>query len=139
MPNPVLIELTASIVAAHLENNNVPIRDLPGMISGVYGALADIGQPAAKPEVRPEPAVSVRSSVKPASIACLDCGKKQRALKRHIGSAHGLTPDAYRARWGLPANYPMVAPEYSARRSAMAKATGLGRKPGPVAAQQAKA
>ncbi|MES2988832.1 MAG: MucR family transcriptional regulator [Pseudomonadota bacterium] len=129
MENPVLVELTASIVAAHVENNSVAIGDLPEMISGVYGALSGLVEAVAEPEPEQEPAVSIRSSVKPDALICLECGSKKRALKRHLGTAHRLTPDAYRAKWKLPADYPMVAPEYSAQRSEMAKSLGLGRKP----------
>ncbi|RYG32787.1 MAG: MucR family transcriptional regulator, partial [Burkholderiales bacterium] len=118
---------------------NVGLNDLPRMISGVYAALDGLSRPVAEPETKQEPAVSVRSSVKPASLTCLDCGRKQRTLKRHIGSAHGLTPNAYRAKWGLPNDYPMVAPEYSAQRSSMAKARGLGRRPGQKITKAAKA
>ncbi|RYG99762.1 MAG: transcriptional regulator [Alphaproteobacteria bacterium] len=130
MTNPVLIELTASIVAAHVENNAVSVSDLPSMITGVYGALSGLGAPVVESEAPQVPAVSIRSSVKPSAITCLECGSKQRTLKRHLASAHGLAPDAYRQKWNLTADYPMVAPEYSAQRSSMAKARGLGRKPG---------
>ena len=130
MANPILIELTASIVSAHVENNSVSVNDIPSMISGVYGALSGLGTPVMEPDAVPVPAVSIRSSVKPESITCLECGAKQRILKRHLGSVHGLTPDAYRIKWGLLTSYPMTAPAYSAQRSEMAKARGLGRKPG---------
>lgn len=133
-----ILKLTTSIVAAHVENNTVPLNDLPALIAGVHDALRGLGEPPAVPEPAQAPAVSIRASVKPEAITCLECGQKQRTLKRHLGSAHGLTPDLYRTKWNLPASYPMVAPAYSAQRSEMAKAVGLGRKPGQKFAKRAK-
>ena len=130
MPNSELLTLTADIIAAHVSNNSVTSADLPRAISTVYGALANLSAPAAPVVEAPAPAVSVKTSVKPDAITCLECGAKQKTLKRHIGTAHGLTPDGYRAKWSLPAGYPMVAPNYAAARSEMAKRIGLGRKPG---------
>lgn len=130
MPSTELLTLTADIVAAHVSNNSVTSADLPRAISSVYTALAALSAPAAPAVEAQAPAVSVKASVKPDTITCLECGAKQKTLKRHIGTAHGLAPDEYRAKWGLPASYPMVAPNYAAARSEMAKRIGLGRKPG---------
>ena len=124
-----LITFTADIVAAHVSNNNVGVDEVPALIQNVYGALAGLGvTPPA--EVKPEPAVSVRSSVKNDHIVCLEDGKKMKMLKRHLMTDHGLTPAEYRVRWGLPADYPMVAPDYAEKRRTLAMEIGLGRKPG---------
>jgi predicted transcriptional regulator len=125
-----LITLASDIVAAHVSNNSVAGDELPSLIQNVYGALAGLtgaGSAAAPP---PEPAVSIRSSIKPDSITCLDCGKKMKMLKRHLSTDHGLTTDQYRQRWNLPADYPLVAPNYAEKRRQLAKDIGLGRKPG---------
>lgn len=124
-----LITLTSDIVAAHVSNNDVAVAEMPSLISSVYAALAGLGAPAQPVEVRPEPAVSIRSSVKPDYIVCLEDGKKLQMLKRYLRTNYGMTPEEYRARWGLPADYPMVAPNYAARRRDLAKNIGLGRKP----------
>ena len=100
------------------------------MIANVYGALATLGQAVVPVEVMPEPAVSIRSSIKPDFIVCLEDGKKLKMLKRHLMTHYNLTPDQYRARWNLPADYPMVAPNYAEKRRELAKKIGLGRKPG---------
>ena len=127
--NEMLITLTADIVTAHVANNNVDGETLPSLIQNVYGALAGLG--AEEVEVaRPEPAVSVRASVKNDHLVCLEDGKKMKMLKRHLMTDHGLTPDEYRERWNLPADYPMVAPDYADKRRELAKKIGLGRKPG---------
>lgn len=129
--NETLITLTSDIVAAHVSNNSVAVEELPVLISNVYGALAALGQPAAVPAAAPpKPAVSVRSSVKANRITCLDCGMELKMLKRHLTTHHGMTPDDYRARWNLPADYPLVAPDYAETRRTLAKKIGLGRKPG---------
>ena len=125
-----LITLTSDIVAAHVSNNNVDVADVPSLITTVYSALAGLGQKAAAPEVRPDPAVPIRSSVKKDHIVCLDCGKKMKMLKRHLSTEHGLTVDEYRARWGLGGDYPVVAPDYAETRRDLAKKIGLGRQPG---------
>ena len=138
--NETLITLTSDIVAAHVSNNSVSVADLPLLISNVYGALADLGKVAVVVEEAPrEPAVSIRSSVKPDHIVCLEDGKKLKMLKRHLSTHYNLTPDEYRARWGLPADYPMVAPNYAAHRRELAKAIGLGRKPGVRRGRKPKA
>lgn len=131
MANENLLTLTADIIAAHVQNNKLAASELPVAISSVYDALAQLGTPAAAPAAEaPTPAVSVRSSVKADAITCLDCGKKQKTLKRHLATAHDLTPDQYRTKWNLPPSYPMVAADYAALRADLAKKIGLGRKPG---------
>ncbi len=124
-----LITLTADIVSAHVSNNSVAVSDLPLLIGNVHSALTEL-EGAEKPEEKPEPAVPVRSSIKPDYIVCLEDGKKLKMLKRHLMTSFGLTPDEYRQRWGLAADYPMVAPNYSDTRRKLAKKIGLGRKPG---------
>jgi predicted transcriptional regulator len=125
-----LITLTSDIVAAHVSNNNVAVEDVPALITTVYGALAGLGGTPQVQEERPEPAVSVRASVKRDHLVCLEDGKKMKMLKRHLMTEHGMTPDDYRQRWGLAADYPMVAPEYAETRRDLAVKIGLGRKPG---------
>lgn len=125
----VLITLTSDIVAAHVSNNNVPVSDVPNLISNVYGALVKLGEPVILATEKPEPAVSVRSSVKPDYIVCLEDGKKMKMLKRYLRTNYNMSPEEYRARWGLPADYPMVAPKYAETRRDLAKKIGLGRKP----------
>jgi len=124
-----LITLTSDIVAAHVSNNSVAVEDVPSLITNVYVALAGLGQVAAVEEARPEPAVSIRASVKPDYIICLEDGKKLKMLKRHLMTHYNMTPEEYRRRWGLPADYPMVAPNYAEKRRELAKKIGLGRKP----------
>ncbi len=125
-----LITLTSDIVAAHLSNNNVEVDAVPGLITNVYGALSGLGDDADEAEVVPEPAVSIRASVKPDYIVCLEDGKKLKMLKRYLRTNYDMTPEEYRARWGLPSDYPMVAPNYAEKRRDLAKKIGLGRKPG---------
>ena len=116
-----LITLTSDIVAAHVSNNSVAVSDLPVLISNVYSALAGLNpsQPVAEP--LPEPAVSIRSSIKNDHIVCLEDGKKLKMLKRHLMTRYSMTPDQYRQRWNLPADYPMVAPAYAEKRRELAK------------------
>ena len=111
-----LITLTSDIVAAHVGNNDVSLDEVPVLITNVFTALAGLGVPNAETEPKPEPAVSVRGSVKNDYIICLEDGKKMKMLKRHLMTDHGLTPTEYRTRWGLPADYPMVAPAYAEKR-----------------------
>ena len=125
-----LITLTSDIVAAHVSNNDVAVGDLPSLITNVYAALAQLGEPVEVEEARPEPAVSIRNSVKPDYIVCLEDGKKLKMLKRYLRTNYNMTPEEYRARWGLQADYPMVAPNYAEKRRDLAKKIGLGRKPG---------
>ena len=122
----VLITLTSDIVAAHVSNNSVAVSDLPTLIQNVYGALSGLRSETAPPQPKPEPAVSIRASVKPDHIVCLEDGKKLKMLKRHLMTHYQMTPDEYRAKWGLPADYPMVAPNYADQRRALAKKIGLG-------------
>ena len=122
------ITLTADIVAAHVSNNSVAVNDLPTLITNVHTALASLGTPSAAVVEKQEPAVSIRSSIKPDYVVCLEDGKKLKMLKRHLMTHYGMTPDQYRAKWGLPADYPMVAPNYAEQRRTLAKAIGLGTK-----------
>ncbi|WP_126177137.1 MucR family transcriptional regulator [Tsuneonella rigui] len=134
-----LLALTSDIVAAHVSNNNVAVESVPSLISTVYGALAQLGTPSQAEEVRPEPAVSVRSSVKRDHLVCLEDGKKMKMLKRHLMTEHGMTPDEYRQRWGLAGDYPMVAADYAETRRDLAVKIGLGRKPGQKRDRRKKA
>jgi predicted transcriptional regulator len=123
-----LLTLTADIVAAHVSNNSVAVNDLPQLIQNVHSALTGISGSRAAPEARPEPKVSIRASIKPDYIVCLEDGKKQKMLKRHLMTNHGMTPDEYRQKWGLAADYPMVAPNYAEQRRTLAKSIRLGTK-----------
>lgn len=124
-----LITLTSEIVTAHVANNDVAVSDVPLLIQNIYGALSSLGTTIELAPV-PQPAVSIRASVKPDYIVCLEDGKKMKMLKRHLMTSYGMTPEDYRERWGLPADYPMVAPNYAEKRRELAKKIGLGRKPG---------
>ena len=128
-----LVELSSEIVAAYVGHNALSTSDLPKLIADVYTALKSLGtsQPAAAAEQQ-KPAVPVRRSITPDYLICLDDGKKFKSLKRHLMTHHNLTPQQYREKWGLPPDYPMVAPNYSATRSSLAKNSGLGRKPVPA-------
>jgi len=123
-----LLALTADIVAAHVGNNNVSVGDVPALIQNVHSALTSLGASAAEPQVEQQPSVSIRSSVKPDYIVCLEDGKKLKMLKRYLASNFNMTPAEYRAKWKLPADYPMVAPNYSSQRKDLAHKMGLGRK-----------
>lgn len=139
-----LIQLTTDIVSAYVSNNPVPVGDLPQFIADIHHVLQQQIAPAVLKSDNPQkPAVPIRKSVNPDYIICLEDGKKFKSLKRHLATSHGLTPSEYREKWGLPADYPMVAPAYSSARSALAKATGLGRKtktdePAPAAPARRK-
>ncbi|MBQ8346892.1 MAG: MucR family transcriptional regulator [Alphaproteobacteria bacterium] len=123
--NEDLLAFTTEIVSAHVSNNEIPAADLPKLVQDVYRALADIMAP--EPEVEQlQPAVPVKKSVFPDYIVCLEDGKKLKMLKRHLKTAYNMTPEEYRTRWNLPADYPMVAPNYAERRSGLAKKIGLG-------------
>ena len=122
-----LITLTADIVAAHVSNNSVAINDLPQLISNVHGALSGLSG-STVPEAKQEPKVSVRSSIKPDYIVCLEDGKRLKMLKRHLMTHYQMTPDQYRQKWGLNSDYPMVAPNYAEQRRMLAKKIGLGTK-----------
>ena len=124
-----LLALTTNIVASHVSNNLVAVGELPQLIQQVYSALALVGNAsAAAPAARPQPVVPVKKSITPDYIICLEDGKKLKMLKRHLKTRYNITPDEYRERWGLPSDYPMVAPNYAAQRSDLAKKIGLGTK-----------
>ena len=129
-----LVDLAAEIVAAYVGNNAVPANELPALIKDVYGALSEAVSNGAASQEQPveelKPAVPIRRSVTDDHIFCLECGAKFKSLRRHLNSRHGLTPEEYRAKWGLPADYPMVAKNYREARSKLAKDMGLGRRPG---------
>lgn len=127
--NDLITELTADIVSAYVGGNAVPLSELPKLIASVADSFRRVGQrPKAVPQEPLQPAVSIKKSITPSYLISLEDGKKYQTLKRHLGKL-GLTPDLYRAKWGLPFDYPMVAPEYSAKRSAIAKSQGLGKGP----------
>ncbi len=125
--NETLITLTSDIVAAHVSNNSVAVSDLPLIINNVHDALSGLSGKAAE-QAKPEPAVPIKSSIKPDYVVCLEDGKKLKMLKRHLMTHYGMTPDEYRVKWGLPSDYPMVAPNYAQQRRELAKAIGLGKK-----------
>ncbi len=128
-----LIELTADVVAAYVSNNPVPVSELPNLIADIHAALGRVGTAAEQaPAEKPKPAVSPKKSVHEDFIICLEDGKKFKSLKRHLMTHYSLTPDQYREKWGLDATYPMVAPNYAAARSQLAKKMGLGRKRKPT-------
>lgn len=123
------LERVVDIISAYVLHNSVPAADLPGMIQAVHAALRNLanGKGAAVPEEKKDPAVPIKKSVTPEFIICLEDGKKFRSLKRHLRTAYSMTPDEYRTKWGLPYDYPMVAPEYAERRSKLALSMGLGK------------
>jgi predicted transcriptional regulator len=126
-----LLRMSVEIVSAYVSNNSIAATQVPDVINTVYGALNSInGQTVFESPESQKPAVSVRRSVNPDYIVCLEDGKKLKMLKRHLRAAYGMSPDEYRAKWGLPSDYPMVAPNYALQRSAFAKKIGLGRKKG---------
>jgi predicted transcriptional regulator len=126
-----LLRMTAEVASAYVSNNSLPASHLSEMIRAIHESLSTLGGgTSAKAEQPPAPAVPIKKSVNPDYIICLEDGKKLKMLKRHLRTTYNMTPDAYRARWGLPPDYPMVAPNYAAQRSAFAKQIGLGRSPG---------
>jgi predicted transcriptional regulator len=125
-----LITLTSDIVSAHVSNNSVAVSDLPVLIKNVHAALSGLHEAVVVVPEKQEPAVSVRASIKPDYIVCLEDGKKMKMLRRHLMTSYGMTPDDYRAKWGLPSDYPMVSPNYAAQRAELAKKIGLGTKGG---------
>ncbi|RRI02599.1 transcriptional regulator [Mesorhizobium tamadayense] len=133
-----LLELTAHIVSAYVAKNRLPASGLGELIASVASSIGGLNQPPAPPAAPPVPAVNPRRSVTPDYIICLEDGKKFKSLKRHIGVHFGLSPEAYRTKWGLPADYPMVAPNYAASRSELAKSIGLGRKAEAVPVKPAR-
>ena len=123
-----ILRMTAEVVAAYVGNNSLPATQLPEVINTVYGTLRRVNGVSTNLNGQPQKAaVSVRRSITPDYIVCLEDGKKLKMLKRHLRTVYGMTPDEYRSKWGLPADYPMVAPNYSKQRSAFAKKIGLGR------------
>lgn len=141
-----MLEITGMIVASYVSNNTIPTDALPVLIKTVYDSLANVAGPVAPETAKLQPAVPIKRSVFPDYIVCLEDGKKLKMLKRHLMSAYGMTGEAYREKWGLPPDYPMVAPAYAERRSVLAKEIGLGRKiaaappakPDPVPVEEAK-
>ena len=128
------LALTAEIVSAYVANNTIAPADLPALITSVFRSLDEAGRVEEVAPERPEPAVPIKKSVGRDFIVCLEDGKRLKVLKRYLATRYGMTPAEYRKRWGLPSDYPMVAPAYAERRSAMARQFGLGRKPAPAAA-----
>lgn len=124
---PDFLALTTQIVAAHVGRNQLPLSDLPKLIGEVYRSLQSLGAGKTAAEERPEPAVPIKKSVTPEYIVCLEDGRKLKMLKRHLMAAYNMTPQQYRERWELPADYPMVAPAYAKHRSKLAKDIGLGK------------
>src|SRR3989344_3827831 len=122
--NSQLLEMTADIVSAYVGNNNVQASEVPGLISSIHAALSQVSTGAAEPE--PEPAVPIRKSITPDYLICLEDGRKFKSLKRHLRTKYNMSPEEYRAKWGLPKDYPMVAPNYAKARSDLAKQMGLG-------------
>ena len=128
LSEPALLRLTAGIVSAYVSKNVLPAQQVPDVINTVFSSLTALNSTPRETQAEPlKPAVPVRKSVTPEYIICLEDGKKLKMLKRHLRSTYGMSPDEYRARWGLPADYPMVAPKYAAQRSEFAKKIGLGR------------
>jgi predicted transcriptional regulator len=128
MPAPDKLQMTVNIVSAYTANNHLAKSDLPDFIAAVHSSVESLGkgtEPVALPEAPSTPAVSIRKSVTPEYLICLEDGKRFKSLRRHL-AVHGMTPDQYRAKWKLPPDYPMVAPNYAARRSVLAKMSGLG-------------
>jgi predicted transcriptional regulator len=129
MPHVELLRMTTQIACSYVSNNDIPGSQIPDVIQSVFTSLSAQNHDPSKPmQKRKKPAISIRRSIKPDYIVCLEDGKKLKMLKRHLRTTYGLTPEEYRAKWGLPADYPMVAPNYSTQRSAFAKKIGLGRK-----------
>lgn len=127
--NQALLDLTSDVVSAYVSNNILPAAEVPEFIQAVYKALdGAAGEPAAPPAEKPKPAVSIRKSITDDYLICLEDGKPFKSLKRHLKTHYDLSPEQYRERWGLPADYPMVAPNYAKQRSKLAKQMGLGRK-----------
>ena len=129
MSSKEILSLTAQIVAAHISHNTVPANELPKLLQHIFETLTTIDE-IGETSAAPKPAVSIRKSVSPDYIICLEDGKKLKMLKRHLKTSYNITPDEYRMRWGLPSDYPMVAPNYAKQRSKLAKASGLGTKAG---------
>ena len=139
---PELLEMTADIVSAYVGNNTVSAETLPSLIANIHAALSQVTTGAVEPEPEPkEPAVPIRKSIAPDYLICLEDGRKFKSLKRHLRTKYDMSPEEYRAKWGLPKDYPMVAPNYAKARSELAKSMGLGqggRKPAHAAGTRAK-
>ncbi|MFM7027695.1 MAG: MucR family transcriptional regulator [Chakrabartia sp.] len=129
MEKEAIVTLTADIVSAHVSNNSVATNDLPALIRSVFEALQGVTTADVVEAERPEPAVPIRSSIKKDAVTCLECGASMKLLKRHLTAEHGMTPAEYKARWGLDDDYPLVAPNYAARRQELAVQMGLGKAP----------
>ncbi|MEJ6788729.1 MucR family transcriptional regulator [Brevundimonas sp. BR2-1] len=140
--NAQLLEMTADIVSAYVGNNTVQATEVPGLISSIHAALTQVSNGAVEPEPEiKDPAVPVRKSITPDFLICLEDGRKFKSLKRHLRTKYNMSPEEYRAKWGLAKDYPMVAPNYAKARSDLAKSMGLGqggRKPARAAAGRAK-
>jgi predicted transcriptional regulator len=121
-----MVQATVDIVSAHVANNSMAVADIPGLIEEVYQTLMRLGDVVEPVEVRPEPVVPIKKSITPDYLICLEDGKKLKMLKRHLKTAYDMSPEEYRERWGLAADYPMVAPNYAKQRSELAKSIGLG-------------
>ena len=134
-----LLELTADIVSAHVSNNHVPAGDLAETIQTVFQQLSGLQAVSEEPEEPPVPAVPIKKSITDEYLVCLEDGKKLKMLKRHLSSSYDMTPEEYRAKWGLPYDYPMVAPNYAKKRQELAKKIGLGRRPAAKPAPKARA
>lgn len=131
LPEGAILRMTADIVSAYVSKNVLPAQQIPEVINTVFGSLSGLNGAPREAQVEPQkPAVPIRKSVTPEYIVCLEDGKKLKMLKRHLRSTYGMTPDEYRSKWGLPPDYPMVAPNYAAQRSEFAKKIGLGRSSG---------
>ncbi len=122
-----LLALTAEIVSSHVANNSVSVGELPQLIEQVFGTLKSLSDAGSEKDARPEPAVPIKKSITPNYMICLEDGKKLKMLKRHLKTQYDMTPEEYRERWGLPSDYPMVAPNYADQRRELAKKIGLGR------------
>ncbi len=122
-----LLRMTTQVVSAYVKNNSVTENQIPEVIQSVYGSLHGLGNGDGESQTKQKPAVTIKKSITPDHIICLEDGKKLKMLKRYLRTTHGMTPDEYRAKWGLPADYPMVAPNYAKQRSAFAKQIGLGK------------
>jgi predicted transcriptional regulator len=130
VPSTTIIQMTADVVSAYLQKNKIPADQVPVAIKAVHTSLSGLVVVGASSPAANNPAISIRKSITPNYIVCLEDGRKLKMLKRHLRTAYGLTPEQYRVKWGLPANYPMVAPNYAERRSVLAKKIGLGRMSG---------
>ena len=127
--SPDLVRHTAKLVAAYLRGTPLPVSELADFIRTTHTALAEIKDPQAQSVAPQQPAISIKKSITPGAMICLECGLPKQMLKRHLSTAHGLSVDDYRAKWSLPANYPMTSPDYASTRSQLAKQIGLGRRP----------